>query len=53
VTSFRFECHRTLLKALGRFDAICGYATLAVDLLDEQIQQNPDPRYIQMLWMRK
>ncbi|GAA5121695.1 hypothetical protein JIN84_01070 [Luteolibacter yonseiensis] len=29
---------------LGKIDAICGYATLAVDLLSEELQQNNDPR---------
>ncbi|WP_339731021.1 hypothetical protein [uncultured Gimesia sp.] len=28
---------------MGRFDAICGYATIAVDFLGEELGQNPEP----------
>lgn len=43
-TTFRYLCYRELLGNLGRFDAICGYATIAVDFLNEELEQNSDPR---------
>jgi hypothetical protein len=41
--AFHFPCYRRLTSNLGRIDAICGYATLAVDLLSEELQQNNSP----------
>jgi hypothetical protein len=32
------------MSNLGRIDAICGYATLAVDLLSEKLTETDDPR---------
>jgi len=43
VTTFRYPCYRDLLKSLGTFDAICGYATIAIDFLGEELEQNPEP----------
>ena len=44
MTTFRYPCYRDLLKSLGGFDAICGYATIAVDFLSEELEQNSEPR---------
>ncbi len=41
---FRYPCYRELRKSLGAFDAVCGYATIAVDFLNEELEQNPEPR---------
>ena len=45
---FHYPCYSRLKSNLGRIDAICGYATLAVDLLSEELQQNNFPR--DFLW---
>lgn len=42
--AFHYPCYKRLLSNLGRIDAICGYATLAIDLLSEELQQNNSPR---------
>lgn len=41
-SSFSYPCLRDLYKSLGRFDAICGYATVAVDFFTEEYQRHPD-----------
>src|SRR5690349_8496984 len=41
---FRYPCYCSLKDNLGRIDAICGYATIAVDLLSEELQENSSPR---------
>lgn len=41
-SSFSYQCLRDLNKSLGRFDAICGYSTIAVDFLNEEYTQHPD-----------
>ncbi|GEM_PF-2741932 len=41
---FRYPCYVRLQANLGRIDAICGYATIAVDLLSEELQENSNPR---------
>jgi hypothetical protein len=43
-TTFRYPCYLDLRRSLGAFDAVCGYATIAVDFLSEELQQNPEPR---------
>jgi hypothetical protein len=43
-TTFRYPCYRDLLRSLGNFDAICGYTTIAVEFLNEAMEQNPQPR---------
>lgn len=40
--SFSYPCLRDLYKSLGRIDAICGYATIAVNFLTEEYSQHPD-----------
>lgn len=42
--AFHYPCYKRLTSNLGRTDAICGYATLAVDLLSEELPQNNSPR---------
>lgn len=42
--AFHYPCYKRLMSNLGRIDAICGYATLAVGLLSEELQQNNSPR---------
>lgn len=32
------------MRSLGSFDAICGYTTVAVDFLSEELEQNSEPR---------
>lgn len=41
-SSFSYPCLRDLYKSLGRFDAICGYAIVAVDFYTEEYEQHPD-----------
>lgn len=41
-SSFSYPCLRDFYKSLGRFDAICGYVTVAVDFLTEEYEQHPD-----------
>jgi hypothetical protein len=41
---FHYPCYTRLQTNLGRIDAICGYATVAVDLLSEEMRQNSNPR---------
>ena len=41
-TSFSYPCLRDFYKSLGRFDAICGYATVAVDFFTEEYEQKQD-----------
>jgi len=42
--AFFYPCYKRLMSNLGRIDAICGYATLAVDLLSEKLNEINDPR---------
>lgn len=41
-STFSYPCLRDLYKSLGRFDAICGYASIAVGFFTEEYEQHPD-----------
>lgn len=43
-TSFRYPCYKSFLNSLGRFDAICGYSTLAIRLMNQTLSEQKSPR---------